>query len=252
MKKNQKIFFIFASIFIICLGFIFVTNDTFYSERAGFVRFFKQISYNAENLLATVISTDEKIKIPLKFKKQEHSVTCEIAALRMVLNYFGATTTEDELISKIVFDTKEPKTPDNIWGDPDEGFVGSVDGSIFLGTGYGVYEKPIRDLALNYRNAYIMEKATLSAVLNEVNKGNPVIVWGVLSNRKAIQWSTIDGKKITALPGEHARIIIGFSGDVSKPTNIVLMDPIYGKIRMSKSQFLSNWAKLGNKAVVIS
>jgi len=50
---------------------------------------------------------------------------------------------EEELVRKLAFDTKDPMSPDGIWGDPEKGFVGDINGPIFYRTGFGVYEKPI-------------------------------------------------------------------------------------------------------------
>jgi len=46
-------------------------------------------------------------------------------------------------VRKLAFDTKDPMSPDGIWGDPEKGFVGDINGPIFYRTGFGVYEKPI-------------------------------------------------------------------------------------------------------------
>jgi hypothetical protein len=88
-------------------------------------------------------------------------------------------------------------------------------------------------------------------VLTEVAAGNPVIAWGLLSHRKPVTWWSKEGKLITAHPGEHARVVIGYSGEIANPTKIILMDPIYGKIRMSTERFLSDWQVMNNRAVVV-
>lgn len=251
MTKKRFIIIVGIITVVVLLITTFTQKGYLYHKQLQIERIFKRISYFVQDQLASVIYSGEKIKIPIVFKKQEHALTCEIAALRMVLNYFGIEVTEDELLGKLTFDTKDPMTSNNIWGDPDEGFVGNIDGSIFLRTGYGVYEKPIRNLALNYRKTLVLEKANLSQVLEHIDNGHPVIVWGLLSNRKPIYWQTKEGKKITAFPGEHARIIIGFWGDISNPKKIILMDPIYGKIRMNIDKFLADWKTLDNRAVVV-
>lgn len=211
----------------------------------------KVFSFAGNQLAQIVMPGKEKIFAKVPFKRQEHPITCEVAALRMALNYLGINVTEEELIEELVFDTREPKSYRNIWGDPDNGFVGDVNGSVFLGTGYGVYEKPIFDLALRYRDAAIIEQATLSKVLSEVKEGNPVIVWGLLNNKNLMTWRTRKGKEVEAYPGEHTRVVMGYTGTISNPNSIILMDTLYGKISMSKAQFLADWKKLENRAVVV-
>ena len=151
----------------------------------------------------------------------------------------------------LAFDTREPMSSNGTWGDPENGFIGSVNGSIFNRTGFGVYEKPILNLALEYYNAAILEDADLTEVLNEVLSGNPVIVWGLLSRRASVSWQTKDGKVVSVRPGEHARVVIGFTGDPLNPKEIILMDPIYGRIRMGKNKFISDWEIMDNRAVVV-
>ena len=104
---------------------------------------------------------------------------------------------------------------------------------------------------MQYRDARKLENATLFDVLTEVAGGNPVNVWGFLASGKDISWRTKEGKYIKAVFGEHTRVITGFSGTPENPKTITLLDPIYGKIRMSAKGFEGNWARLGNKAVVI-
>lgn len=231
----------------------FATSDLFYLQKIKFERISNRIFYFAQNQVAQVLDATKtditQISIPLH--PQEHALTCEAAALRMALNYYGTGVTEEELLGKLAFDTKEPKGFDNIWGDPDLGFVGDIDGSIFKGTGYGVYDRPIRDLASEYRPSIVMQKAELSDVLQEVKNGHPVIVWGLLSRRKPITWQTATGKQIEAHPGEHVRVVSGFYGSVSNPTTIILMDPIYGKVRMSKNKFLADWKVMENRTVAV-
>lgn len=255
MKKNKFIIGggVIAVAGIVSFAIIFIASDNFYSKRVGIERAYNKIFYFAQNQTAHVLDSLEKdiTQIIVPFHPQEHALTCETAALRMSLNYYGMGVTEEELLKKLSFSATGSKTIDNIWGDPDLGFVGNIDGSVFKGTGYGVYDKPIRDLAEEYRSSFVMEKAELGDVLQEVKDGRPVIVWGLLSRRKPIMWQTKEGKKIEAHPGEHARVIVGFYGTTSNPTKIILMDPIYGKIRMSKEKFLSDWKIMENRAVVI-
>ncbi|MEK7071138.1 MAG: C39 family peptidase [Patescibacteria group bacterium] len=241
---------------ILAFGFIavfFIKSGNLHYPEIQFERISKRIFYFTQNQVAQVIDATKTdvTQIIIPFYPQEHALTCEAAALRMALNYYGVGVSEDELLEKLVFDTKGPKSSNNIWGDPDLGFVGDIDGSVFKGTGYGVYEEPIYELASKYRPAFVMKDAQLEKVLEGVKNGHPVIVWGLLSKRKPIIWQTEEGKKIEAHPGEHARVITGFYGSSSKPTKIILMDPIYGKIRMSKEKFLSDWNVMENRTVVI-
>jgi len=182
---------------------------------------------------------------------QENDLTCEIASLRTALGYHGTYVSEEELIEKLHFDTRESMASDGTWGDPEEGFIGDVNGSIFLRTGFGVYDKPIAELAKNYHNASVLENATVTEILQEVVSGNPVIVWGLLSYRDPVSWRTQEGKTIEVYPGEHARVAIGFVGEISNPEKIILLDPIYGEIEMDIDKFVYDWSIMENRAVVV-
>jgi len=216
----------------------------------GLERVSKNIFYKAQATLVLALDKDINIRLAVPFHKQEHALSCEIATLKMALNYYGVGVAEEDLLKDLPFDTKQPRSKENIWGDPDKGFVGNIDGKI-PNTGYGVYEKPIVELAEKYRRARILQDPSLSDVLEEVAKKRPVIVWGAIGSSKDISWRTKDGRFIKAVSGEHTRLIIGFSGTVSNPKNIILLDPIYGKRVVSKNSFLSDWSLLDNKAVVV-
>lgn len=218
----------------------------------GFERFSNRITYFIGNQIAFVSDPfADSVKLSVKHFKQEHALTCEVASLRSALEAIGTTVSEDELLDKLEFDTRGPISADGVWGDPEKGFVGDINGSVFKRTGYGVYEQPIARLAEQYSNAAVMEEPSLESIIMEINAGNPVIAWGLLSDRVAVKWRTIEGKEIAALPGEHARVVMGYYGDATSPTKIILMDPIYGKITLSTEKFLSEWKKMGNRAVVV-
>lgn len=230
------------------------TKEYFYEQQMKIESnpFLKAI-HEALNQAASIFSLhDEKILLPVKFKRQENPLTCEIAALRMSLNYLGIQVTESDLIYDITFSTKDPRTPDNVWGDPQKGFVGIVNGSIFKGTGYGVYNLPIKDLASKYATATTIENPDVKKILQHVKAGKPVIVWGLLSDKNPTYWTSLEGEVVEAFPGEHARIVIGYTGDISNPSNIILMDPLYGKIKMRTEQFIADWERMSYMSVIIS
>jgi len=210
--------------------------------------------YSAENQFAAAkvsLGKEKEFVLDVPFFKQSYPVTCEVASLRMVLNYFGYSTTEDELLAELHFDTTEPMSPDGVWGDPEKGFVGDINGSIFNGTGYGVHDGPIKSLASNYLNTVNLREPNLTRIIGLLNSGKPVIVWGLLYSRNLVSWETIDGRKIEVYPGEHTRVLIGYTGEAHDPDKLILLDPIYGKIRMSPEDFVEDWAMMNNRLVAM-
>lgn len=238
-NRSRKIIFIIILVFIICTPIVYAFNP-------AIKRSLKKVNYQIQSFKQ--YSADLKLDVP--YHKQEHSLSCEVATLKMAFDYYGVNISEDELISELNFDTKKARSKNNIWGDPDLGFVGDINGRIPNG-GYGVYEDPIIILAEKYRGAKKLTGRGLTDVLREVSLNHPVIVWGTLGSGRDISWETKAGKKIKAVYAEHTRLLIGFSGTINNPTAVILHDPIYGTINMSVKDFLKNWATLGNKAVVI-
>jgi N-acetylmuramoyl-L-alanine amidase len=242
-------------IWIILLGIVFLISAGLWQKKlnyAGAERFLKRNSYAFQSAISFFLANkNNTLKLDIPFHRQERALSCEIASLKMALNYYGVAVEENDLYFDLEFSTFESRdTKNNIWGDPDVGFVGDIDGKIPNG-GYGVYEKPIADISSKYRNSKALINASLSEILNEIKENHPVIVWGTVSSGKDISWKTRDGKQIKAVFGEHARVLAGFSGTIENPTYIYLVDPIYGNIRMSKKQFLNNWDTLDNRAVIV-
>ncbi len=184
------------------------------------------------------------------FHRQEHALSCEIASLKMALGYYGVEVSESELISQLRVDTQTRRQPGNIWGDPEKGFVGDIDGEM-PNSGYGVYEEPIAEVANKYRIAKPFKQALLEDILNAVAEKHPVIVWVPLAGGYDISWTTPEGKTIPAVYGEHARVLIGFSGTINEPKDLFFLDPVYGEIRVSKKEFVKGWNLLYNRAVIV-
>jgi len=130
------------------------------------------------------------------------------------------------------------------------GFVGKIDGKM-PNTGYGVYAKPILEIAKKYRAASMIENAGLNDLINELSNKNPIVVWTVIGPEKDISWKTPEGKKIKAYQIEHAQVVIGFTGSQDNIKKIILLDPVYGEVYWDKQYFLRKWSMLDRQAIVI-
>lgn len=191
-------------------------------------------------------------KIDVPFHRQERALSCEVASLRSALLAKGIDVKEAELFERLEKDS----TPggNGVWGDPDRGFVGSVDGSQAKLTGYGVYAEPLAELARNFRERVTAGTGfTPEDLAREIAAGNPVIVWGITGRfpPKDISWSTPEGKHVGAFVGEHSRVVYGYVGEVDQPYGFFLMDPIYGQLFYSRERFEAQWAYFNNQAVII-
>jgi uncharacterized protein YvpB len=165
----------------------------------------------------------------------------------MALGYKGVRVSEETLMSFVGYDP----TPrgDNTWGDPDSAFVGSLDGHQNT-TGYGVNWDPIARAAKQYRPAYAFRGWSASDVAMQISKDNAVVFWGHYQGYYD-PWYTPSGKKVDAWKGEHVRLLVGFTGPVSNPTNFIINDPIFGRLKWSTATFLGNWGVFGNSGVVV-
>ncbi|MEX1111898.1 MAG: C39 family peptidase [Candidatus Andersenbacteria bacterium] len=199
-------------------------------------------------LLMPPLAADASVRLPVSFHRQEHSLSCEIATLKMALGAHGVDVSESELIAKLPFDPT-PKEA-GVWGNPNEGFVGIINGTM-LGTGYGVYWDPIAKVGNDYAPTHVIKHGSASEVARHIDSGNPVIVWGYYGRRAVHSWRTPAGESIKAVNGEHTRIVYGFDGTADNPTHFYLIDPIDGHMSWSTEEFMHNWSALNHHAVVV-
>lgn len=179
---------------------------------------------------------------------QQHSLSCEAASLRMALAFRKISVSEDELLTQIGIDP----TPHNgnIWGDPYKAFVGNVNGKQMT-TGYGVYWDPIVRVARNYRSAQEFSGWSASQVMNEVKRGNPVIIWTYSKSGAPTSWFTPSGEKIFAVAGEHTVLVVGYVGSADDPTQVIVNDSLEGKVYWSRATFDKRFATFAGSGVVV-
>ena len=200
--------------------------------------------------LARALPIRSAVHLNVPYHHQEHRLSCEVASLLMVLNYRGVKVTETELIRQLPVSDPGPRHRDNVWGDPNLGFVGNING-FMPDVGYGVYEQPIYDLANRYRPARVMTDGSINQLIVELNEGNPIVAWIVVGPDRDISWKTPEGKVIDAKFGEHVQVVIGYTGQSISPELLILLDPAYGEVRLPVKDFLRNWEVMGKRAVVV-
>lgn len=196
-----------------------------------------------------LFSHAQQVRLPVSFHRQEHPLSCEIATLKMALQAHGIKVSEHELISKLPFD-RTPKR-DGIWGDPNKGFVGNIDGRMLV-DGYGVYWDPIANIGNEYAHTTILQHGSAQDLARHISEGNPVIIWGYYGRRAVYTWQTPAGDMIKAVNGQHTRIVYGFDGTVDNPTRFYLIDPLSGHLSWSTDELMHNWSSLNHMGVVVS
>src|SRR5207237_4352170 len=98
--------------------------------------------------------TPATVTIPVPVIQQSMVLDCETAALQQGLAYYGINVGQPQLFAQQNADVRLPAMGSNHsvlrWGNPYKNFVGYVNGSDWIPTGYGVYWPVILDLARNY------------------------------------------------------------------------------------------------------
>lgn len=188
------------------------------------------------------------IRLDVPTTKQKRPLSCEAAALTSALNYFGVGITEEAIIDKMPFD-KTIKN-NNIWGDPDFGFVGDIDGQSIT-TGYGIYWKPIARLSGKWKKAEWIINGSIKDITDQIKQKRPVLVWiSALKDADIIFWKTPSGKKVRALQDQHVIVVNGYEGSADLPIGFHVMDPDEGVKFMDYNDFIARWDRFERPAVV--
>ena len=118
---------------------------------------------------------------------QKYKLSCETAALSMILLSLGVMKSEDALIARLPF-FPSPNI-EWIWWDPDKEFVGSITGSQMGRTGYWVYAQPLIDMIDGdfYTESFALTwwlltdekiaKDTLIDLFSKMKSGARVMLW---------------------------------------------------------------------------
>ncbi|HZS16019.1 MAG TPA: C39 family peptidase [Candidatus Dormibacteraeota bacterium] len=187
--------------------------------------------------------------------QQQHSLSCEAAALRIALAAKGIDVSEDWILNAMGADLRAPVLGRNgvvRWGDPYATFVGNVNGSEPSYTGYGVYDPPIAFAAgLAGAAATPLEGVDPQTLYQQVMDGNPVVVWVVnhLGTTTLNTWTAWDGRTVPYSVGEHAMTLLGVDFDDS---TVTLGDPGNGsQFTVDMPKFENSFASFGRMAVVV-
>lgn len=184
---------------------------------------------STENFSYYFVTRDNIFTFGVPWYKQQEGFTCNIAAIRMALAYRGVYVSEGQIKSAI-----------GTGGDPNVNWV----------AGYGVHWGPAASYIGNYRNVSVKSGWNVAALAQEVEKGNPVIVWWYNRYSQPAGSFTLDSGA-TGYTGMHSEVVRGFIGDSSNPTSLMTNDPWRGQLTYSQSSFVSTWGYLGYTAIVV-
>ncbi len=184
------------------------------------------------------------LQLDVPFHHQEHSLSCEAAALRMLLLYNGIDEPENWILQKMPFGP--------VGADPSKVFVGDIDGSQPT-TGYGIHWDGLAEVAKAYGTSEAFSDKYLYYLIDRLHDGHPVIIWGsVFKNPKDISWVTPEGKTVKALNGEHVWVVTGYAGPREAPTYIFTLDPLRGVQVFRTGDFMAIWDDFGTSGMLLT
>jgi len=177
----------------------------------------------------------------------DYPTGCESVALTILLNYYGILVTPDDIINSLTKGTM-PYVKNSIiyGGNPEVEFVGNPYGL----NSFGVYERPIAEVANKFKNGIIIATGTeFDEILKIVGSGTPVLVWtsmGLSAPYISTSWIyEPTGEKIYWKANEHAVVLIGYT-----PDKVIISDPMGGRVKyQSLSIFRERYNYYGKKAL---
>ena len=192
-----------------------------------------------------------KMDVPIICQLPEYKNGCEATSLTMMLNYAGAGTSKDEVISKISVDST-PISYDSSgsikeWGNPEVGFVGDITGSK---PGYSIDPValistvneflPGRALNLTGCDYEKIEEILLS--------GRPIVVWvnTTFATPSVAHTWTSNGVTVKGYKKQHAVLLTGIDRGY-----FYYNDPLTGMQNavIEKETFKEVWIGMGRKAL---
>ncbi|WP_261303987.1 C39 family peptidase [Paenibacillus andongensis] len=195
---------------------------------------------------------EHHIDVPVMSQYPEYVNGCEITSLAMLSTYLKLPYDRQDLINMLAKDVTPRQGGQDgsidVWGDPNQGFVGDITGSDM---GYGVYHKPIRDLLAHIYNDHALDMTgnEFSEVEKQVALDHPVIIWTTSNftpSNEWVEWKAKDGSTIHATFEEHAVLLVGYDEE-----NVYVNNPLNGKKaeKIAKQPFIESWKQLGKQAV---
>lgn len=178
----------------------------------------------------TITEKDITYKIdnfPTYYQYPKYPNGCESAALYNLLRFYNLDVSVDDIVNNLKKGDK-PHFEGDIYygGNPEIEYVGDPSDI----HGYGVYQKPIIDVANIYKSGMIDYTGhSLDEVLSIVKQGIPVQIWASVNMQDTsvcIDWIYKEtGEKINWLCKLHSVVIIGYN-----KSKIIVSDSYTGKI----------------------
>lgn len=172
---------------------------------------------------------------------------CEVTSLTMVLNHLGINADKLDIADNYLTKGEYGVT------DPRKAFVGDPRTEE---NSRGCYAPVLVEAANKYLSAKGSDKTAkdisggeLEKLFPYIDKGIPVIVWGIMDCQKSevVSIGEVDGQTLNWVRPEHCMVLTGYSD-----TEITEADPYYGTVKTySWEQFKSGYNDLFKQAIAI-
>ena len=172
---------------------------------------------------------------------------CEVTSLTMVLNHLGINADKLDIADNYLTKGEYGVT------DPRKAFVGNPRTEA---NSRGCYAPVLVEAANKYLSAKGSDKTAkdisggdLEKLFPYIDKGIPVIVWGIMDCQKSevVSIGEADGQTLNWVRPEHCMVLVGYSD-----TEITEADPYYGAIKTyTREQFKSGYNDLFKQAIAI-
>lgn len=172
---------------------------------------------------------------------------CESVALYLLLKYNNLNINIEEIVNALKKGELPYKIGEQLYGgNPELEFIGDPKTKY----SYGVYNKPLVDVANQFKSGIISKIGLeFEEMLEIVKNGKAVLVWTTINlkepfiSRTWIYKPTME--KINWISGEHAVVVIGYNDK-----KIIVSDPYTGTIRyFDKDLFKLRYNYLGKRVL---
>ncbi len=177
------------------------------------------------------LASADRVYLSVPHYSQRHSLSCEMASLRMAAAYHGNYWTEEALLAQLPTNKAQPQVAGGrvLWFDPNLVFPGNVNGfQLWYGGlgaypdrvgkgawGYGVYATPIAQVATQI-GLWALAFDEVSHVYEALNRRNvPVVIvpWGGRTESTLWKWTTPRGDQVRVMNAQHALAVVGYNAD---------------------------------------
>jgi len=199
-----------------------------------------------------IIKESVLLDIPVISQLPELPRGCEVTSLAMLLQHAGVKAGKMELAEGIKKDPTPYKKKDGqvFFGNPNVGFVGDMYN--IDNPGYGVYHKPVKELAERYLSEKVVDLTGSEFSKLEASLSNGFPVWIIINSwytelppEQFMTWNTKAGE-VQVTYREHSVLVTGYDEEY-----VYVNDPLTNEKnkKVPKQNFVKAWVQMGSQAI---